>query len=369
MAFTRLTTNTTTSGGSRFVIGTQGAQLTAADSITITDGFHEVVGSTTINTINGGEADTALILYRPTGATWALGSSGNVKATSSTATERCILLFTPDGTTWYGLNDGVSVDSADSYITVTESAGTYTVDFNPSVIGFADLSGTCAVAQGGTGQTSVTAAFDALAPTTTQGDLIYHNGTDNIRLAKGTANQLLAMNSGATAPEWVSNANAPFLDTNAIVVGSGDATKKFRLEVDGISASTTRVGTVPNTNFTLAGTDVAQTFTAAQTFTGNVVVGSTGTAVKAIWTASTTWDAGNILAQASANTTVSVTGAAVGDIVVVVQPDGLAADAFPLFVTAAVTAANTVTLRLFNASATAHNPNSYTYYVMVFDIT
>jgi hypothetical protein len=44
--------------------------------------------------------------------------------------------------------------------------------------------------------------FDALAPTTTQGDIIYHNGTDNVRLAKGTALQVLTMNSGATAPEW-----------------------------------------------------------------------------------------------------------------------------------------------------------------------
>jgi len=58
------------------------------------------------------------------------------------------------------------------------------------------------IAGGGTGQTTNTAAFDALAPTTTQGDIIYHNGSDNIRLAKGTAGQSLVMNSGATAPEW-----------------------------------------------------------------------------------------------------------------------------------------------------------------------
>lgn len=49
---------------------------------------------------------------------------------------------------------------------------------------------------------NATTAFDAIAPTTTQGDLIYHNGTDNVRLAKGTAGQVLTMNAGATAPEW-----------------------------------------------------------------------------------------------------------------------------------------------------------------------
>lgn len=35
-----------------------------------------------------------------------------------------------------------------------------------------------------------------------QGDILYFNGTNWIRLAKGTAGQVLTMNVGATAPEW-----------------------------------------------------------------------------------------------------------------------------------------------------------------------
>jgi hypothetical protein len=61
---------------------------------------------------------------------------------------------------------------------------------------------TVPIASGGTGQTTATAAFDALAPTTTAGDVIYFNGTDNVRLGIGTAGQALVVNSGATAPEW-----------------------------------------------------------------------------------------------------------------------------------------------------------------------
>lgn len=34
------------------------------------------------------------------------------------------------------------------------------------------------------------------------GDIMYHNGTQYIRLAKGTWGQALAMNRAATAPEW-----------------------------------------------------------------------------------------------------------------------------------------------------------------------
>ena len=37
---------------------------------------------------------------------------------------------------------------------------------------------------------------------TTQGDLLYRDGSGEQRLPKGTAGQLLTMNSGATAPEW-----------------------------------------------------------------------------------------------------------------------------------------------------------------------
>ncbi len=39
-------------------------------------------------------------------------------------------------------------------------------------------------------------------PTTTQGDIIYRGASADQRLAKGTAAQVLKMNSGATAPEW-----------------------------------------------------------------------------------------------------------------------------------------------------------------------
>lgn len=92
----------------------------------------------------------------------------------------------------------------------------------------AALSTAVGIAKGGTGQTTATAAFDALAPTTTQGDIIYHNGSDNIRLAKGTAGQSLVMNSTATAPEWTVPTNAffqyiPFgteLPSTTVAVGS-----------------------------------------------------------------------------------------------------------------------------------------------------
>lgn len=92
--------------------------------------------------------------------------------------------------------------------------------------GTVDLATALPITEGGTGQTTATAAFDALAPTTTQGDISYHNGTDNVRLAKGTGLQQLRMNAGATAPEWAAGASGD-------VVGPASATDNAVVRFDG----------------------------------------------------------------------------------------------------------------------------------------
>ena len=66
-----------------------------------------------------------------------------------------------------------------------------------------NVTGTVAIANGGTGQTTKVAAFDALSPSTTKGDLIGFDGADNVRLAVGTNNQVLTADSTtATGLKW-----------------------------------------------------------------------------------------------------------------------------------------------------------------------
>lgn len=63
-----------------------------------------------------------------------------------------------------------------------------------------------AITEGGTGQSTATAAFDALAPSTTKGDLIVHNGTDNIRVAVGANDQVLTADSAeASGVKWATS--------------------------------------------------------------------------------------------------------------------------------------------------------------------
>lgn len=126
------------------------------------------------------------------------------------------------------------------------------------------------------------------APQSVASDLVW-----TLPATDGTNGQALVTN-GAGTLSWATAGGLPVADTSAVVQGSGDATKLLRFEVDGFSTATTRVLTPQDASYTLAGTNVAQTFTANQSVAaqlsvtgGNSMIldrATRGTSQKAYWT-------------------------------------------------------------------------------------
>lgn len=105
---------------------------------------------------------------------------------------------------------------ADNHFLVYESASSLWKNESPSDartslgLGTVATESTVPINKGGTGQTTQTAAFDALSPTTTKGDIIAYDGTDNVRLAVGGTNgHVLTVDSTtATGLKWAAAASS-----------------------------------------------------------------------------------------------------------------------------------------------------------------
>ena len=110
-----------------------------------------------------------------------------------------------------------------------------------------------AITNGGTGQTGKTAAFNALSPATTKGDLIAYDGTDNVRVPVGTNGYVLTADSAQSSGlSWIA------------VSGTGTVTS--------VAATVPSFLTVSGSPITAAGTlaiSLASTPTNGQLLIGN----------------------------------------------------------------------------------------------------
>jgi hypothetical protein len=83
-----------------------------------------------------------------------------------------------------------------------------------------------AIAHGGTGQTTANAAFNALSPMTTTGDIIYENNTPAAaRLGIGSSGQVLTVVSGV--PAWASTAATSTPSSEQLTLITGDITAQY----------------------------------------------------------------------------------------------------------------------------------------------
>jgi hypothetical protein len=92
-----------------------------------------------------------------------------------------------------------------SHIVINDGSGDLSSEATLGATRFPALTGDVTSAGGSLATTIADNAVDGTDISLTSeaaGDIMYFNGTDWVRLAKGTAGQVLEMNAGATAPEW-----------------------------------------------------------------------------------------------------------------------------------------------------------------------
>lgn len=167
-----------------------------------------------------------------------------------------------------------TITAASTKITITNGggvAGNPTIDAVEANFSLNNISGTLALNKGGTGQITKLAAFNALSPLTTKGDLIIFDGTNNIRIPAGSDGKILVSNSAATeGVKWESPATSIPGVRNigfSYVVGTGVFTIQGQ---DGIALSTTNPAYITIQSKTNPGQLVTIAVTANQNFIDDI---------------------------------------------------------------------------------------------------
>lgn len=97
-------------------------------------------------------------------------------------------------------------------------------------------SGVMPLAQGGTGQAAAGPAFDALSPLTTAGDLLAHDGSNNVRLPVGSNGQVLTADSTQPASvKWATPAGDPLTTKGDLMVHDASSSVRLAVGTDGLS--------------------------------------------------------------------------------------------------------------------------------------
>lgn len=152
-------------------------------------------------------------------------------------------------------------------LTGSQSSGKYLrsdgVDATLSTLLASDLSGTVSISNGGTGQATKTAGFDALSPMTTAGDIII-GGTvgSGIRLPATTNGFVLTLSGGS--PVWAVNAGGSAVQTIGVIDSQSKSANGL------VITSTSLVAQTADASFPGMVSINSQTFAGIKTFSTSI---------------------------------------------------------------------------------------------------
>lgn len=186
---------------------------------------------------NGDEIDSSLTNITAQGD-MIVGDNTGTASTLAKGADDQVLRMNGDDPQWE--TPGTMIDQDSDNINITGGAIDGVAISNGTVTGATITGGTVsgltapiAIADGGTGQITKTAAFDALSPLTTQGDILTHDGTNNVRLARGTAGKYLRVNAGGTDVEWGDGYVTPTTTQGDLIVRGAAADERLGIGTAG----------------------------------------------------------------------------------------------------------------------------------------
>ena len=222
---------------------------------------------------NGDEIDSSLTNITAQGD-MIVGDAGGAASTLAKGADNQVLRMDGDNPQWETL--GTMADQNANNVAIT--GGT--------ISGLADP---LAIADGGTGQDTQVAAFDALSPLTAQGDILTHDGTNNVRLARGGAGKYLKMNALGTTPEWGDGYATPTTTQGDLIVrgfaadtrlGIGTAGQVLKVNAGGNSPEWATLGTMSaqdSTNVNITGGTISGLTTPLAVASGGTGLNALGT--------------------------------------------------------------------------------------------
>ena len=190
-------------------------------------------------TQNADEIDTSLANITAQGD-MIVGNAGGHASTLAKGADDQVLRMNGDNPHWETL--GTMADQNASNVAITGGAMAGVTVTGGTVSG---LTAPLALADGGTGQTTKQAAFDGLSPLTTQGDILTHDGTNNVRLARGAAGKYLRVNAGGTAVEWGDGYVTPTTTQGDLIVRGAAADTRLAIGTAGQVLKVNAAGTDP----------------------------------------------------------------------------------------------------------------------------